>query len=431
MKIKLGIPSIGEAGTYIYTSFLFRTSNKPLFRQHYKEVLITKDKKPIRTEWRASHLNQFGENQFQMPRVTGIGQRHKEDPMLELASKTVESKFFPPTKKQFSGLTSDTNFRNMITFRYSDGDASIMMRKRGTSYSLDGVAMQKKDAVKALTKILLRSVYTRSADTLTAYIERVCDTPHNVLHCLENRTPYWFYHEGKKTEVLINTKMIGFGECALEISENIWASIKVKDLNQFLNFFREGRKRGKKWPNATPEEVWKLLFHKEPSSGQSKLMRAWLLQNRTGKMVEDRAMQLLRTLDAENPNLHYVKWPDGEHDALYVQGRVRDWLITGKGGMKSRSGHQRVDTYCIEGYNGDDIQVSSRICIDNLHNNQSVGDQIASRALLLMNDEGAGPMVHTIRHHVERGVQLRTVGQPKPALTPTAINKMHHRKMKA
>ena len=470
MKIKLGIPSIGEAGEYIYTSFLYRTTNKPLMRQFYEKSLANFwfgeneptpensvgkkwhdwDKKWYRKPdskaaeqrgqvgwwtkkylWKSKNIDKFGEHKFQLPRVTGIGQGHKEDPMLFNASKTIEKKFFPPNKKDYSDLTEDTNFRSIITFKYSDGECNIMLRKRGTSYSLDNIAMQKKDAVKALTKILLRSVYTRSCSVLDEYIERVCDTPHNVLHCLENRSPYYFYDEGRRQDVLINTKMIGYQECALEISENIWASIKVKDLNQFLNFYRENKSRGKKWPNVTPEEMWKLLFHEEPSSGQSKLMRAWLLQNRTSKMVEDRATGLLRSFDAEYPNLHYMKWPDKEHDALYVQGKVRDWIITGKGGMKSTSGHQKVDSYCVEGFVDDKIQVSSRICIDNLHNNSSVGDQISARALLLMNDEGAGPMVHTIRHHVQLGVAQRDEGKPKPAASQSWIDKRHYTKVKA
>ena len=467
MKIKLGIPSIGEASSYIYTSFLYRTNNKPLMRQfytkkyknyHFEDEITCKRKFPSHSvvhfeedtesfrkgwwvtqeDWCARSLNKFGEHQFQLPRVTGIGQGHKEDPMLHTASKTIEKKFFPPNKKDFRDLTEDTNFRSMITFRYPDGDSCIMLRKRGTSYSLDNIAMQKKDAVKALTKILLRSVYTRSAETLDEYIERVCDTPHNVLHCLENRSPYHFWDDGNRVDVLINTKMVGYQECALEISENTWAGIKAKDLNQFLNFYRENKSRGKKWPKVTPEEMWKLLFHEEPSSGQSKLMRAWLLQNRTSKMVEDRATGLLRSLDAEYPNLHYIKWPDSEHDALYVQGKVRDWIITGKGGMKSTSGHQKVDSYCVTGYKEiatstgavDDVHVSSRICIDNLHNNSSVGDQISARALLLLNDEGAGPLVHTIRHHVQEGALRREAGRPKHAAPQRWIDKRHYTKVK-
>ena len=79
----------------------------------------------------------------------------------------------------------------------------------------------------------------------------------------------------------------------------------------------------------------------------------------------------------------------------------------------------------------DKIQVSSRICIDNLHNNSSVGDQISARALLLMNDEGAGPMVHTIRHHVQLGVAQRNEGRAKPSATQSWIDKRHYTKVKA
>ena len=113
MKIKLGIPSIGEAGEYIYTSFLYRTTNKPLMRQFYEKSLANFwfgeneptpensvgkkwhdwDKKWYRKPdskaaeqrgqvgwwtkkylWKSKNIDKFGEHKFQLPRVTGIGQ---------------------------------------------------------------------------------------------------------------------------------------------------------------------------------------------------------------------------------------------------------------------------------------------------------------------------------------------------------------------
>ena len=39
------------------------------------------------------------------------------------------------------------------------------------------------------------------------------------------------------------------------------------------------------------------------------------------------------------------------------------------------------------------------ICIDNMHKNSSLGDQYASRALALLNDEASMKMVSTLRSY--------------------------------
>mgnify|MGYP003129179613 CR=1 FL=1 len=96
-------------------------------------------------------------------------------------------------------------------------------------------------------------------------------------------------------------------------------------------------------------------------------------------------------------------------------------------------GHQNVSTYCI---NSNDKNMSSStlkfrgreishsICIDNLHNNSSVGDQIAARAMVLLNDESASHRVYTIHGYVrDRATDDVLVNQPRiPAKDLMAIH---------
>jgi len=416
MKIKLGIPSTGDSGrhvNYMYTSFLYNTNNKALMRQLYTRI-------PIGNEWGwgAKNLNNFGERTMNVSRVVGIGQRHKEDPLLFEVVQVVQAQLFPPSKKRYNLVDVNPDFRAFFGWRYDDGTVDLTLYRRKGSFFLDNVKMLKKDAIYALSKILMRSVYTRSAEVLSDYIEKQCDTPHNVLYAIENRTPYHFYENGRKIEVLINTQRISMEDVAVEISENIWADVTTREWNQFLNCFRHSSGRSKRWKSIHPENLWIELFTKNkkknaegeyrypatPTSGQLKLMIAWLKQNRTSQMVEDRASQLLRSLDAEYPQLTFINWPGIEDKALHVRGKVRDWVITGKGGMKI--GHQNVSTYCLQSeekhIGGGKLllrgrELSGSICIDNLHNNTSVGDQIACRALVLMNDKTAYERVYTIR----------------------------------
>ena len=501
MKIKLGIPSIGDRragrGTeYMHTSFLFNTNNKLLMKQLYGShrhkvylsndgewfedrikkldismsvfmedmpVIYVKGKREYLhqdtdQDWYyhepssfTKSMNKFGEREINVPRVLGIGQNHSEDPLLFEVAKTVEQYLFGPTKKQYNLLgADDKNYRHYIGWKFPDGEVTLTIQRKKSSFYVDHTRMLKKDAIYSVAKILMRAVYCRSADVLEEYIIKVTETPHNVLYAIENRSPYFFYEMGRKQEVMLNTKSIGLKDVAIEISEDIWAGISTKEWNQFLNVYRHGAKRSKRWLGITPRDLWielftedkskdsegKYLFPSEPTSGQEKMMLAWLKQNRKHAMVEDRATQLLRGLDAEYPQLTYVNWPGVEDQAIHVKGRVRDWVITGKGGMKV--GHQNVSTYCVTSsdkrmssqklkFRGREI--SHSICIDNLHNNSSVGDQIAARAMVLLNDESASHRVYTIHSYVrDRATDDVLVNQPRiPANELMAI---HYSKQK-
>ena len=46
------------------------------------------------------------------------------------------------------------------------------------------------------------------------------------------------------------------------------------------------------------------------------------------------------------------------------------------------------------------------ICIDNVHNNSSVGDQYAARGLALLNDNITIELVHTISNYIPKELKL-------------------------
>ena len=54
-------------------------------------------------------------------------------------------------------------------------------------------------------------------------------------------------------------------------------------------------------------------------------------------------------------------------------------------------------------YTGENVGfglVKGPICIDNIHDNSSVGDQYAARALALLNDEITADLVYTIKKYI-------------------------------
>ena len=155
-------------------------------------------------------------------------------------------------------------------------------------------------------------------------------------------------------------------------------------------------------------------------------MIEWMEQNRTEVMVDKRATQLLKDLSDKYDRLHlvdfnepmtttggmvkltqysntelsdYIKNIKNQVDrdgikskaryALFVQGKKFDWLVHAN---NSASRYQQASAILIT-----DTKIEGPFCIDNIHDNSSIGDQIASRAMIVMNDDKASKMVGTLR----------------------------------
>ena len=191
-------------------------------------------------------------------------------------------------------------------------------------------------------------------------------------------------------------------EVALEISDGVWGSLKVKDANILINSYRNNSARSQKWSNLSPKKLWIALMGSEPSDSQLALMIAWLKQNRTGKMVETRAKSLLVDMSNKYDDVFLLNgektlsWlslgstPGKMYDfSLFIRGKLGDWIVYAN---TSGSRHQRTSAVFLRGASSKD----GPFCIDNLHDNSSVGDQIATRGMILRNDEKAKEMIHTL-----------------------------------
>ena len=140
----------------------------------------------------------------------------------------------------------------------------------------------------------------------------------------------------------------------------------------------------------------------EPSDSQLSLMIAWLKQNRTGDMVETRAKSLLIDMSRKYDDVFLLSgektlsWlkqsvmPGKMYDfSLLVRGKLGDWIVYAN---DSSSNYQKTSAVFLRGESTRD----GPFCIDNLHDNSSIGDQIATRAMILRNDEKAKEMIHTL-----------------------------------
>jgi len=375
MKIKFTIPRTGDGAGEDCVTFLMRVNG---------------------VAWKVgTRENHFGERQLRVPQLDISSRFAKSlDPMTDNIAYTIRNHMIPNTKSRRSKYYNYDNsawdkWTAIITFKRDDGDAMIWIQKNNSVYTMNSKRMSLNDISLALAKIIFRSVMDRSAVSLEEYIDKVTETPPHVMYALENRTPYVFWDGGKRCEVRINTKLVGSNDVALEISEGIWGSMTVSELNTFVNTFGLHSSRSKKWYRISPSRLWTALMGEEPSESQRKLMIAWLLQNRTQKMVEKRAYELVYELADEFENIQVVIHEG--YMALFVRGIHADWMIADANKGWKR-GHQNVNTYYWDGdkWNGP-------ICIDNLHHNSSIGDQLSSRAMMLMNDRDAGKMIYTLR----------------------------------
>ncbi len=417
MKIKYIIPSGSDAGTHTTASHLLRVdeNSKHLFTLFGVSRTYNTGDTDVKT-WVTKGLNSYGERVFNLPRVNLNNVVQGEDPILKSFKKLLSERLFP------SKLRDDkSNFMNSLGFKYFDYNVNLYYGRTNNRYFINGTNINKTDLLTAMAKIIMRSTLTRSGQQLINYSNRVIDFPHNVLYALENRTPYYFMEDFLKTEVVINTKLISDKECVLEISESIWGTLSLKELNGFIEYFKFGRRRHKKWIDITLENLWKSLMGEEPTRTELEKMRQWLLQHRTQDLIEDRATKLLFDIDAENPNIRFVQFMNPKNKALFVRGKYCDWVIVHTGdGMKR--GRQDVTTYQIQ-KEGTSVTssrriwkghcLSSSICIDNVSSGSSIGDQLTARALALVNEEVAAHHLYTIKPFITEGLRDGSVKSPR------------------
>ena len=224
MKIKLRIPTPDDGDNFHHTSFLLNCS-------------LTKN--DINRRYRSTRVNHLGEINLKVPKPT-IGSKINIDPLHEQIEATVDKSLIP--RKHVRGYaqlfpTSIETWTIMISFRYAGGDSIVLIRRKNSAYYIDNQKVTRKRLVTILAQILYRSAFTRDTVVMDNYIDKCINLPYYVSYALENRTPYYFYDKGLKTEVRINTKLISETEAALEISEGIWASISVLDLNIFISTY--------------------------------------------------------------------------------------------------------------------------------------------------------------------------------------------------
>tara|TARA_R110002020_G_scaffold451048_1_gene664871 strand:- start:1737 stop:2906 length:1170 start_codon:yes stop_codon:yes gene_type:complete len=281
----------------------------------------------------------------------------------------------------------------------------LLINKIGTRYHLMGEMASKDTIVTAIARTIYKASFEDDNDKLYAYMLYHLRLPANVSYALENRAPFHWYKKGQKVDVRFNVKMIGPDMCAMEISDGIWGEISVKQMNIYMNYYWKGQMKGS-WKLLSPRKLWKKIMGKEPSDGQLKMMKAFLEQNRTDDIVQNRALELVQSLEKQYPSKLAVKWNKNKKGiiAMAIRGKIADWIITDN---EFKSDIQAVSTFLFSKDNGTNDRLKYQtgilkgpICIDNMTKNSSVGDQFAARALALLNDNITVKIVNTISRYL-------------------------------
>ena len=333
---------------------------------------------------------------------------HKGEPLILELKNTLQDILGWGSRRN-SVVTAPQTFK--MAFVLPESGMAVMVEKGTTYYQLMNQRVRKKNLLFALSRFIYRSCFESEPQALLQYIIRMITMPENVTYVLENRTPFFYFNikEREKVNCRLNTKLISNTEAVIEISDGIWAPIDINDLDIMVNYFYHEHARARTWANMTPKKLWTRLMGEEPSSSQLQLMEEFLVQNRTSDMVENRAKELMASLEVKYPDrIKILDIKDG-YKIMIVRGRLADWIIINSA-YKTQT--QKVKTFVFVdekvSLNESDPLVRGNfrgpICIDNIHTNSSLGDQYAARALALLNDNVTVKLVSTIAKYVPRSI---------------------------
>lgn len=289
----------------------------------------------------------------------------------------------------------------------------VVLSREGIRYQINGKPYNLATVCSAMARITYKSCFEDDPAKLLSSLYATLALPENVKYCMENRAPYHFVDDYEVIEVRLPVMQIGDKEMAIEISDGIWGTMSVRDLDTFCNFYLHNKSRGS-WKRISPEKLYERTLGSVPSQSELKVMKAFLQQNRMRDIVEARALELVEDMLIQHEGRLFAEYDDENTlKALYVRGKDFDWKLTDN---QFKSNIQMVSTYVWqpqeerveEIVDGETIKKKALtkplwkgpICIDNMASNSPLGDQFAARALALLNDSFTITIVNTISNYL-------------------------------
>jgi len=362
--------------------------------KEYEMIIPTPDdnNSSYRIQFTCNSTNIFGNRTIPLSVDRVVG----NDPILDGLANFFGNYLFP-RKRTYRRYSNYSGLKELDNFVINLYGCPILL-SHDTKVSINGVKHSVANAKSILARMFSKAIREKDGTKLLVYLGKLNKMPENVTYALENRAPFVFWHDYEKHEVRLNVQLIDDNAVAIEVSDGIWGNMSFKDLDAFCNAYRFDSKRSN-WSYISPKELYIKTVGKEPLASEVKVMKSFLLQNRTADLVEKRARELVDEMVKKYPDrLFAEKDETGFVTALSVRGKIADWKLTAK--TRSSGGRQDVATY-VYGIDADSNPVyRGPICIDNLNTNSSIGDQFVARALALLNDHVVVNMVSTIKSYM-------------------------------
>lgn len=326
--------------------------------------------------------------------------RESSEPLVNGLKESIKNAFFSSRRSRYSSIRRSRTIKDREDGVLLNLYGCPILLTHKSRVSINGTKHSRDNAISILARMFVKAIRERDGAKLMLHLNQLNKLPANVSYALENRAPFNFWHEYQKHEVRLNVQLIGDKEVAIELSDGVWGTMTVSELDSFCNAHRYNSKRSK-WAYISPKQLYIETVGKEPLSSEIKVMKSFLLQNRTQELVDSRARELIYGLVEKYPNRISIVESHGYVSEMYVRGILYDWKLTSSYKGARKTGKQDVSTFVFSS-NDEDTFYRGPICIDNLGTNSSVGDQYVARALALLNDHIVVKMVSTIETYLPK-----------------------------
>ena len=189
----------------------------------------------------------------------------------------------------------------------------VYFNKKGTRYFINGIMGNKSVLISALARTIFKSCFTDDVIELENFLIKHIQLPENVFYAIENRAPYYFHldrgdgQSAKRIECRLKVQLIGENKVAIELSDGIWGELTVRQMNVYMNTYLGKSKQGT-WSNLSPAELWFKVMKRDITEAEEHLMVAFLHQNRTSKVVKERARDLMVHMESRYPDRIKINW---------------------------------------------------------------------------------------------------------------------------
>jgi len=312
----------------------------------------------------------------------------------------------------------------------------LTMAKNGRTYFINGEKISFKHLCKLLTLIILKMNKYADSEEIDDDILDFLETPIEINDAVINKIKYKFITEGGDVEeTLLDIEKISSDSVAIQFYTDIWVEMKHR---QAIMFIRACNGGSNKYSAIPYQELYHLCTGEYLTASQEKVIEAFMIQNKSSTLVTKRSMELVEKLHKTFPNVYPFEQLDSfgtrSNRGLYVRGPGTSWVIshTYEDGQHVL-GRQNVQTYNLahsvvpdepeswiykfqekeadfdklyrdlgirNNILTDGINIyfnRGSICIDQMDTNVSLGDQIASRVMVFINDKNNIDTVSTLR----------------------------------